>query len=215
MAVQVAIRGPVLALRQQLDDQSEKLRETSSTNAALRARIARFERQENVLHDSLLAAEEALGSSQCQGSNLHQQVAALRAKAEAATASQRQTDTENHKLRKDLADQIRAREEMLCTIKKAKESLARESADCIELRAALAAEKRRVRAVSVTSQRSVHVCHLQANTQAKADDATITELRKLLTKQQIMNQELLSTVSHREHHITLLQKVGLTQAFCG
>ena len=145
MPVEVSIRGPVLALRQQLDDQSEKLRETSSTNAALRARIARFERQEQVLHDALLAAETSLGSSQCEGSNLHQQVAALRSTAESAAESQRQAASETQQLRQQLAAQQQRNQRMAQELEISKASLQERVSLCSELSAELSAHKRSVR----------------------------------------------------------------------
>ncbi len=209
MAVKVSIRGPVLALRQELDQQAEKLLETTATNSALRARIARFERQEQVLHEALLSAEQSLGSSQFEGSNLHQQVAALRETAEAAAAAQRQSQARADELSQKLTKVENENVKMKADVQETKAALSASLTKLADLRAELTAERQRVRIVVAAITCSCLQARplLQANTQAKTDSASITELRKMLNKQQIMNQELLSTIAQREHHISLLQKV--------
>lgn len=81
MPVQVSIGGPVLALRGALDEANARLRSTSGEAAQLAARLRRYERTEQVLQDSLRAAQEELGVSEHKAGSLHDLVEGLRKQA--------------------------------------------------------------------------------------------------------------------------------------
>jgi hypothetical protein len=216
MAVQVAIRGPVLALRQEIDEKSAALRESSSTNAALKARVACFERQEQVLHEALLSAEVSLGSSRVEGRNLHQQVAALRLGAEKAGLSQRQALDEAKLLRNEITSktstwerQTAQTKETLIQVHHLQDALNQERAQRTSEQ--LQVSNRNISTLTpdiiVTTGIIAALFVLQAKTRLSSDSVVISELRRQLHKQQILNQELLTTVAQREQHILLLKKV--------
>ena len=87
MPVEITIGGPVLALRKALDESQTQLRTAGGEAASLQATIRRHERTEQVLKESLLAAQNELGLTQTTASNLHELLAELRRTAAADRAA--------------------------------------------------------------------------------------------------------------------------------